>query len=99
MGRIVTHVAITNLFEKGTSIHCDALVDTGAAYMVLPRAWKSRLGTLNTVRTVDCETATQQLVQKVKSVVRLKLKSKDLSQFILRFFFSKWNRQMVFMNP
>ena len=62
MGRIVTHVRIKNLLEEAVSLTCDALVDTGAAYLVLPTAWKERLGGLNTVRRIDCETATQELV-------------------------------------
>lgn len=63
MGRIAANVSITNLFQKEAHINCDALVDTGAAYMVLPTAWKKRLGDLKTIRRVDCETATQHLVQ------------------------------------
>lgn len=62
MGRIVTSVKIKNLLHQETSISCDALVDTGAAYLVLPAAWKERLGRLNTVRKIECETATQDLV-------------------------------------
>lgn len=31
--------------------------------MVLPDAWKKKLGNPNVVRVVDCETATQQLVR------------------------------------
>lgn len=63
MGRIVTTVRITNLFDPERSLECDALVDTGAAYMVLPRAWKARLGDLRVIREIDCETATQQLIR------------------------------------
>ncbi len=63
MGRIVVNVGIKNLFEPESSIHCDALVDTGAGYLVLPTKWKDRLGKLNSIRTIDCETATQQLVK------------------------------------
>lgn len=63
MGRIAANVSITNLFSTEAHINCDALVDTGSAYMVLPNAWKKRLGDLNTIRIVDCETATQHLVQ------------------------------------
>ncbi len=63
MGRIVSNVKITNLFEKGSVISCDALVDTSAAYMVLPMAWKNRMGKIDTVRHVDCETATQEVVK------------------------------------
>ena len=61
MGRIVTHVRIRNLLEQGKAISCDALVDTGAAYLVLPKPWRGRLGNLTTVREIDCETATQRL--------------------------------------
>ncbi|MCK4401932.1 hypothetical protein KAW08_06495 [bacterium] len=63
MGRIVSNVRITNLLEKEAVITCDALVDTGAAYMVLPKAWKARMGKLNTVREIDCETATQEIIK------------------------------------
>lgn len=63
MGRIVSNVRITNLLEKEAVITCDALVDTGAAYMVLPKAWKERIGKINTVREIDCETATQEMVK------------------------------------
>ena len=63
MGRIVSNVRITNLFEPEAVITCDALVDTGAAYMVLPKAWKERIGKINTVREIDCETATQEIVK------------------------------------
>ena len=63
MGRIVSNVRITNLLERESVINCDALVDTGAAYMVLPKAWKERIGKITTVRTIDCETATQEIVK------------------------------------
>ena len=63
MGRIVSNVRITNLFEREAVITCDALVDTGTAYMVLPKAWKERMGKINTVREIDCEIATQEIVR------------------------------------
>ncbi len=63
MGRIVANILIKNLFEPDFSINCDALVDTGAAFMVLPTAWKERLGQLNSIREIDCETATQSLIK------------------------------------
>src|SRR6266571_6670768 len=62
MGRIVTNVKIKNLLHPEVSLSCDALVDTGAAYLVLPLAWKERLGKITTIRKIDCETATQDLV-------------------------------------
>lgn len=63
MGRIVANVRITNLLEQKYIITCDAFVDTGSAYMVLPKAWKDRIGKINTVREVDCETATQEIIK------------------------------------
>ena len=63
MGRIVANVSITNLLDRQAGLHCNALVDTGAAHMVLPSAWRGGLGDIHTVRTVDRETATQQLVR------------------------------------
>ncbi|MEW6481887.1 MAG: hypothetical protein AB1397_02630 [bacterium] len=46
MGRIVTSLRITNAVNPEKSLQCDALVDTGAAYMILPSVWKERLGEL-----------------------------------------------------
>lgn len=63
MGRIVSNVRITNLLEQKAVISCDALVDTGAAYMVLPKVWKERIGKINTVREIDCETATREIIK------------------------------------
>jgi len=63
VGRIVVNVKIRNLLEPDHVLACDALVDTGPAYMVLPQAWKDRLGNLPTVRHIECETATQQVVK------------------------------------
>lgn len=63
MGRINATVRIKNVLDPDSSITCDALVDTGAANMVLPAAWKERLGRLTAIRTVACETATQERVK------------------------------------
>ena len=63
MGRIVSNVRITNLLEQEAVISCNALVDTGAAYMVLPKAWKERIGKISTVREIDCEIATQEIIK------------------------------------
>ncbi len=59
MGRIVSPVTITNYSEPGRTVTCDALVDTGTAHMVLPTAWRDRLGTLETSEVVPVELATQ----------------------------------------
>lgn len=62
MGRIVASVKIENITDPSTSLRCDALVDTGASFMVLPSAWKERLGDLEVIRKVELETATQDTV-------------------------------------
>src|SRR5437763_1624382 len=63
MGRIVSSIKIDNVADPQKSIRCDALVDTGASLMVLPTAWRERLGDLETIRRVELETATQDVVQ------------------------------------
>jgi len=63
MGRIVANVRIASLLEADKSLECDALVDTGAAHMILPKAWQTRLGNLRVIRQIDCETPTQELVR------------------------------------
>ncbi len=65
MGRIVASVKIENLADPEARIRCDALVDTGASYLVLPSAWRDRLGDLDEVARVPLETATQATVEGV----------------------------------
>ncbi len=78
MGRIVANVSVKNLFEQDKILNFDALVDTGAAYMVLPQAWKNRLGKLNLIRQIDCETATQEIVKgEVCGPVEVKIEGFD----------------------
>ena len=63
MGRIAAHVSVRNILDPDRSIACDALVDTGAAHLVLPTAWRERLGKLTVFREVECQTATQEVVK------------------------------------
>ncbi|MBC8180234.1 hypothetical protein H8E88_03835 [candidate division KSB1 bacterium] len=63
MGRIITPVKIKNLRDPDKSIHIDAMVDTGASYMILPSAWKERLGDLDLIEIAELETATQTTVK------------------------------------
>jgi predicted aspartyl protease len=62
MGRIVAQVTVANALEPERQIRFDALVDTGASLLVLPRAWKDRLGELPASSTVEMETADQRSV-------------------------------------
>lgn len=74
MGRIVASVKIENLIDQDARIRCDALVDTGASYMVLPDAWRDRLGELDEITTVPLETATQETVEgKICGPVRIQI--------------------------
>jgi predicted aspartyl protease len=74
VGRIVSSVTITNIADAAKSLRCDALVDTGASFMVLPRAWKDRLGELETLETISLETATQETITgEVCGPVRIQL--------------------------
>lgn len=59
MGRILSPVTIENPTETEKRIECDALVDTGASHLILPSAWRNRLGTLQELGTVEMETADQ----------------------------------------
>ena len=59
MGRIHWPVEVQNYDDPAKSLKVDALVDTGAAHLVLPAAWKDRLGTFKRVETVELETASQ----------------------------------------
>ncbi len=59
MGRVSTSVKIENLLSPEKKILCDASVDTGASHLVLPSAWRDRLGELQEIRTVRLELATQ----------------------------------------
>ena len=78
MGRIVANVSVKNLFEQEKIINFNALIDTGAAYMVLPQVWKDRLGKLNLIRQIDCETATQEIVKgEVCGPVEIKIEGFD----------------------
>ncbi len=63
MGRIISSVRIENLADSSQHILCDALVDMGASHLVLPSAWKGRLGELELIETLELETANQTTVE------------------------------------
>lgn len=44
MGRIIAQTKVTNLFDETKFLQCGMLVDTGAAALILPGAWRERLG-------------------------------------------------------
>jgi len=63
MGRIVASVKIENPSDPQARIRCDALVDAGSSFMVLPASWRDRLGELDEIGKVQLETATQEVVE------------------------------------
>jgi predicted aspartyl protease len=62
MGRIIASVKIENGLDFSMALECNALVDTGASLMVLPKAWKDRLGKFESGAEIEVETATQEIV-------------------------------------
>ncbi|MGC1402780.1 MAG: aspartyl protease family protein [Thermodesulfobacteriota bacterium] len=64
MGRIVASIKIENPMDPEARIRIDSLVDTGSSFMVLPKAWRERLGKLDDVGKVQLETATQETVER-----------------------------------
>ena len=62
MGRITVETTIENSADSTLRIRCEALVDTGAAFLTLPAAWRDRLGPLVRLDTVAVETASQAVV-------------------------------------
>ena len=63
VGRIIASVVIENYADRDKRIRCDAMVDTGASYMILPSAWRERLGQFQETRALEAEAATQETVQ------------------------------------
>ena len=73
MGRIVSSVKVDNVADDSKSLRCDALVDTGASLMVLPFAWRDRLGALETMTEVEMETAKETIKGEVCGPVRIQI--------------------------
>ena len=62
MGRIIVPVTVTNLADPTKEIHFDGLIDTGAFGLVLPLAWRERLGQLSDTAEVEVEMADQRVM-------------------------------------
>jgi predicted aspartyl protease len=59
MGRIVTQVKLTNFTDPQKTLSVSALVDTGAAYITLPNAWRDKLGEIESLGEIEVEMADQ----------------------------------------
>ena len=62
-GRIIVQTKITNLFEEDKFIRCGMLVDTGARVLILPMAWKERLGKFKRTEAVELQLARQEVLR------------------------------------
>ena len=63
MGRIVAQTRVTNLFDEDKFIQCGMLVDTGAGALILPRAWKEKLGEFKRSEAVELQMANREVVR------------------------------------
>jgi predicted aspartyl protease len=59
MGRIVTQMKLTNFADPGKTLVISALVDTGAAYITLPNAWRESLGPIEQLGEIEVQLADQ----------------------------------------
>lgn len=76
MGRVMTQVRVSNPMDPKYEITFDALVDTGAGPLVLPTAWRERLGKLLTTQRAEVELADQQIVEaEVSGPVEIQLET------------------------
>ena len=62
MGQVSVPVVLVNGEDPTKELRFDALVDTGAFGLILPRAWKERLGPLPHAAPVEVETADQRVL-------------------------------------
>lgn len=63
MGRIVVRTRAANLFDEEKFIGCGLFVDTGAGALILPRAWKERLGRFPRSEAVELQMANGEVVR------------------------------------
>ena len=63
MGRIIAQTKITNLFDEDKFIQCGMFVDTGAGALILPSAWKERLGEFRRSEAVELLLANREVVR------------------------------------
>lgn len=74
VGEVRVNLSVEGLFHPSGRLTCTALVDTGALGLVLPSAWRDRLGALPEVEVVDLELADQRVVTaEVRGPVRIQL--------------------------
>ena len=62
MGKIIVDVTVSSLSDK-QMVTFTALVDTGATFLTLPSAWKSKLGDIEVLEKVELELASGEIVE------------------------------------
>lgn len=62
MGRIVAQLKLTNFTDRHKTLSVSALVDTGAAYITLPNAWRDALGEIEQLAEIEVELGDQSAV-------------------------------------
>ncbi len=74
MGKITTSVQVRNALNEDMRLECEALVDTGANYLVLPSAWREKLGPLELRDTVELEAADQsKIIGEIRGPVTIQM--------------------------
>ena len=63
MGRIIAQTKVTNLTDESKSVQCGMFVDTGAAALILPAAWRDKLGSFPREEQVGLVLANGEVVQ------------------------------------
>ena len=63
MGRIIAQTKVTNLTDESKSVECGMFVDTGAAALILPAAWRAKLGSFPREEQVGLVLANGEVVQ------------------------------------
>ena len=72
--RVIVSVKIENVRDDSKTLSCNAFVDTNLSLMMLPAAWKDRLGDLESPRTLEVEIATRRTIRgEVCGPVRIQL--------------------------
>ncbi len=59
MGRIIAQLKLAGFADPRKTLSLSALVDTGAAYITLPNAWRDSLGDVELLAEIDVEMADQ----------------------------------------
>ncbi|MEK7286235.1 MAG: hypothetical protein AAB035_02930 [Nitrospirota bacterium] len=79
MGRVIANLTIKGFGSTLSSdtVVCDAMVDTGAAHLIIPYELKGRLGHLEKIRNVDCSLVVGETTGEIFAPVTLTINQFD----------------------